>query len=114
MPTPATDGKDLYVLTDKGMLFCLDLATGKTHYGPQRLRAATYSASPLLADGKVYATSEEGITSVVRAGHRFELLAENALEGYTLSSPIAAGGQLFVRTQHALYCIGKSATAELR
>ncbi len=114
VPTPATDGKDLYVLTDKGLLFCLDLATGRTHYGPQRLRAATYSASPLLADGKIYATSEEGITSVVKAGRRFELLAENVLDGYTLSSPIAAGVHLFVRTQHALYCIGKGATAARR
>jgi outer membrane protein assembly factor BamB len=114
VPTPATDGKDLYVLTDKGLLYCLDLATGKTHYGPQRLRTATYSASPLLADGKVYAISEEGITSVVKAGPRFELLAENVLDGYTLSSPVATGNQLLIRTQHALYCLGRGTAAASR
>ncbi|HET7294009.1 MAG TPA: PQQ-binding-like beta-propeller repeat protein [Vicinamibacteria bacterium] len=111
VPTPATDGRYLYVVTDRGMLYCLDFATGRALYGPQRLRAATYSASPLLADGKLYAISEEGVTSVVKAGPAYELLAENALDGYTLSSPLAAHGQLYIRTQHALYCIGKGVAA---
>ena len=106
VPTPATDGTLLYVVTDQGLLFCLDFASGKVLYGPQRLRVGTYSASPLLADGKLYVTSEDGLTSVVKAGPRFELLAENALDDFTLSSPAAAGGQIFVRTRGALYGIG--------
>lgn len=106
VPTPATDGTLLYVVTDKGLLFCLDLASGKVRYGPQRLRVGTYSASPLLADGKLYVTSEDGLTSVVKAGTTFELLAENALDDFTLSSPAAAGGQILLRTRGALYGIG--------
>jgi outer membrane protein assembly factor BamB len=106
VPTPATDGTLLYVVRDNGVLYCLDLATGKAHYGPERLRAGTYSSSPLLADGKLYVTSEDAVTSVVRAGTRFELLAENALEGFTLSSPAAAGGRLFIRAGSHLYAIG--------
>ena len=106
VPTPTTDGTLLYVVTDKGILWCLDLRTGKNVYGPQRLAVGTYSSSPLLADGKLYVTSEDGLTSVIKAGPTFELLAENALEGFTLSSPAAAHGQLFLRTGEALYCIG--------
>jgi len=106
VPTPATDGALLYVVTDGGLLFCLDVATGKVHYGPQRLRVGTYSASPLLADGRLYVTSEDGLTSVVKAGTTFELLAENPLDDFTLSSPAAAGGQIFLRTRGALYGIG--------
>jgi hypothetical protein len=106
VPTPATDGTLLYVVTDRGLLSVLDLATGKVHYGPQRLHVATYSASPLLADGKLYVTSEDGLTSVVKAGTAFELLSENPLEDFTLSSPVAAGGQLFLRTRGHLYAIG--------
>jgi outer membrane protein assembly factor BamB len=106
VPTPATDGTLLYVVNDKGLLWCLDLMTGKPHYGPQRLRVGTYSASPLLADGKLYVTSEDGLTSVIKAGTTFELLAENALEDFTLASPAAAGGQLFLRTKGYLYAIG--------
>jgi len=109
VPTPATDGRYLYVVTDKGILWCLDLRTGKEQYEPQRLAVGTYSASPLLADGKLYVTSEDGLTSVVKAGAAFELLAENSLDGFTLSSPAAAGGQLFLRTSDAVYAIGKRA-----
>ena len=107
VPTPATDGTLLYVLTDNGLLYCMDLASGKRHYGPERLRTGTYSSSPLVADGKLYATSEDGVTSVVKAGTAFALLAENALDGFTLSSPAAASGQLFIRTATHLYAIGR-------
>jgi outer membrane protein assembly factor BamB len=106
VPTPATDGTLLYVVNDRGLLWCLELASGRVVYGPQRLHVATYSASPLLADGKLYVTSEDGLTSVIKAGPAFALLAENALDEFTVASPAAAGGQLFLRTRAALYAIG--------
>jgi outer membrane protein assembly factor BamB len=106
VPTPATDGTLLYVVTDKGLLYCMDLATGKAHYGPERLKLGTYSSSPLLADGKLYLTSEDGVTSVVKAGTAFGVLAENALDEFTVSSLAAASGQLFLRTSGHLYAIG--------
>src|SRR4029450_2481360 len=106
VPTPATDGSLLYVVTDRGVLTCLDLASGNTVYGRQGLAVGTYSASPLLADGRLYVTNEDGLTSVVKAGPAFELLAENALDDFTVASPAAAGGQLFLRTRSALYGIG--------
>jgi len=108
VPTPATDGTLLYVVTDKGLLYCMDLATGKVHYGPERLRMGTYSSSPLLADGKLYLTNEDGVTSVVKAGTAFALVAENALDEFTVSSLAAASGQLFVRTSGHLYAIGEA------
>jgi outer membrane protein assembly factor BamB len=106
VPTPTTDGTLLYVVTDKGILWCFELRTGKNVYGPQRLAVGTYSSSPLLADGKLYVTNEDALTSVIKAGPEFELLAENPLEGFTLASPAAAHGQLFLRTGTALFCIG--------
>jgi outer membrane protein assembly factor BamB len=112
VPTPATDGTLLYVVTDKGLLYCFDLLSGRRHYGPQRLRVATYSASPLLADGRLYVTDEDGVTSVVKAGTAFELLAENALDGgFTVSSPAAAAGQIFIRTKGQLFALGTAAAA---
>ena len=106
VPTPTTDGTLLYIVTDKGILWCLDLRTGETVYGPERLAVGTYSSSPLLADGKLYITNEDALTSVVKAGPKFELLAENGLEGFTVASPVAAGGKILLRTGTALYCIG--------
>jgi outer membrane protein assembly factor BamB len=105
VPTPATDGEHLYVLRDQGTLSCYQAKTGEPVWVDQRVAAGTYSASPVIADGKVYVTNEEGSTTVVRAGPKFEVLAENRLDGYTLSSIAVSGGRLFVRTETNLYCI---------
>jgi len=107
VPTPVTDGTYFYVVNDRGIVWCLDAKTGKEIWGPQRIQHGIYSASPVLADGKIYITSEDGITTVFRAGPQFELLGENNLDEYTLSSIAISGGQIFLRTEQALYCIGK-------
>jgi outer membrane protein assembly factor BamB len=107
VPTPVTDGTYLYVVNDRGIMWCLDLKTGKEVYGRQRLRSATYSGSPVLADGKIYVTNEDGVTVVVKAGPTFQVLAENDFDDYTLSSPAVSEGQIFIRTATHLYCIGK-------
>jgi outer membrane protein assembly factor BamB len=106
VPTPVTDGTYLYSINDRGILYCLDAKTGKVVYGPQRLRSATYSGSPVLADGRIYITDEDGVTSVFQTGPKFALLAENDLGDYTLSSPAISEGQIFIRTATALYAIG--------
>jgi outer membrane protein assembly factor BamB len=110
VPTPVTDGTYLYVINDRGIMWCLDAKTGAPLYERQRLRPSTYTASPVLADGKIYVTNEDGTTSVVQAGPTFAVLAENDLEEYTLSSPAVSGGQIFIRTDKALYAIGKPRT----
>jgi outer membrane protein assembly factor BamB len=107
VPTPVTDGTYLYSINDRGIMYALDARTGKTVYGPQRLRSATYSASPVLADGKIYITDEDGVTSVVQAGPTFAKLAENDLGEYTLSSPAISEGQIFLRSDGFLYAIGQ-------
>ena len=107
VPTPVTDGTYLYSINDRGIMWCLDAKTGEPVYGRQRLRPATYSGSPVLADGKIYITDEDGVTSVVQAGPKFALLAENDLGEYTLSSPAVSDGQIFIRTDPFLYAIGQ-------
>ena len=107
VPTPVTDGRHLYVVNDRGIVWSFDAKTGKEVYGQQRLKSGTYSASPVLADGKIYVTNEDGVTSVIKAGPQFEVLAENDLAEYTLSSPAISEGQLFIRTANHLYAIGQ-------
>lgn len=107
VPTPVTDGTYTYVVNDRGIMWCLEARTGKEIYGQQRLRPGTYSGSVVLADGKLYVTNEDGVTSVVKAGPAFEILAENALEDYSLSSPALSDGQIFLRTTGALWAVGK-------
>ncbi|PYR56787.1 MAG: pyrrolo-quinoline quinone, partial [Acidobacteria bacterium] len=108
VPTPVTDGTYLYVVNDRGIMFCLEARTGKEIYGRQRLRPGTYSASPVLADGHIYITNEDGVTSVITAGPAFQVVAENEFDDYTLSSPAISGGRMFFRTTKFLWAIGSS------
>jgi outer membrane protein assembly factor BamB len=112
VPTPVSDGKLLYIVRDGGVAFALDVKTGGTVYGPERLPSGTYSASPILADGKIYVTTEEeGLTTVYRAGPKFEILASNRLADdcspYCLSTVAISDGQLFMRTASFLWAIGE-------
>ena len=112
VPTPVTDGKYFYMVNDRGIMWCLDAKTGAEIYGQQRIKPGTYSSSPVLADDKIYVTNEDGLTTVVKAGPKFEVLAENALNDYCLSSPAISSGQIFIRAAQHLYCIGNKAKAK--
>jgi len=108
VPTPVSDGKYLYVLGDQGFMTCFDPKTGKAFYQKSRLPRGTYSASPLLADGKIYVTSEKTRTTVLAVGPEFKVLSENQLDDdWTLSSIAVSGNDLFIRASGHLYCIGK-------
>ncbi len=106
VPTPASDGERLYIIDDKGIALCLRVRDGATVYDRTRIEPGTYSSSPVLADGKIYATSEDGTTSVLAAGPEFEVLSVNKLNDYTLATPAVSDGQIFIRTSQYLYCIG--------
>jgi len=110
VPTPVSDGKYLYMINDRGITWCFDARTGKEVYAGQRIKPAIYSSSPVLADGKIYIMNEDGLTTVIKAGPTFEVLAENNLEDYTLGSPAISDGQIFIRTKQWLHCIGKRAS----
>lgn len=107
VPTPVTDGKYFYIVNDRGVVWCLDAKTGAEIYAQQRIKPGTYSGSPVLADGKIYITNEDGLTTVIAAGPKFEVLAENALNDYTLSSPAISDGRIYIRTAQHLYSIGR-------
>ncbi len=108
VPSPVCDGKYVYLVDDRGVAHCLDLESGKAVWGPERLESGTYSASPILADGRLYAINETAVTTVLLAGPEFKVLATNELDdGYTLASITPANGELYVRTSSHLYCIAR-------
>ena len=111
VPSPVTDGTLLYLVDDRGVVHVLDNKTGAVVYGPQRLKPGTYSSSPVLAGDRIYVLNEDGLTTVIKSGREFQVLAENPLGEYVLGSPAASDGQLFIRTGQHLYCIGKPAAA---
>lgn len=109
VPTPACDGKYLYMVDDLGAVICFNAKTGEILYGPERTAHGSVSTSPVVADGKVYILNEAGVATVLAAGPEFKVLATNTLQsdGKTLSSPIISGDRLYLRTPTHLYCIGK-------
>ena len=107
VPTPTTDGKWIYVVNDRGIVVSFDPKTGKVIWDRQRIEPGTYSASPVVADGKIYATNEEGTTTVFAAGEAFKILAVNKLADHTLATPAVADNQIFIRTDNYLYCIAE-------
>lgn len=108
VPTPACDGKHLYLVADNGLVTCLDASSGRVIWGPERTATGTVSASPVLADGRLYVTNEQAATTVLKAGPRFEVLATNELnDGYTISSPAIVNGRIYLRTSTHLVCIGE-------
>ena len=96
----------VYIVTNAGIVNCADAKTGDILW-TQRLDAGAYTASPLLADGKLYVTNEAGVTSVLQAGREAKVLATNAIEDTIIATPVAADGAIFLRSDGALYCIGK-------
>ena len=107
MPTPTSDGKIIYVINDRGIAIAFDAKTGDVVWDRKRIEPGTYSSSPILADGKIYATSEDGTTTVLKAGPEFEILAVNKLESHTLATPSPVGDEIFIRTAEHLYCIAQ-------
>jgi outer membrane protein assembly factor BamB len=94
---------ELYFLSDRGEFSCVDAVTGRVHW--RERVGGRFSASPVYANNRIYATNEDGVTVVVQAGKKFQLLAENALEERTFASPALCGQALFIRSEHSLYRI---------
>jgi outer membrane protein assembly factor BamB len=105
VPSPIAYQQWFYVVSDEGSLNCFEAKTGKRLWMEQLGRH--HSASPVCADGRLYYPSDDGVTYVLKAGPKFELIAENLIEDECYSSMAVSDGQLFLRGVKALYCIGK-------
>ena len=102
-PTPILVGDELYMLSDRAVLTCLDAKTGNVHWS-ERLAGNAYSASPIYADGRLYVTSEQGIGQIIAAGTTFkELAGPFDLDEKTFATFVPADGALYLRTESQLY-----------
>jgi outer membrane protein assembly factor BamB len=105
VPSPVAHGGKLYLVNDSGKASCWDVKTGKD-YWQEQLSRSKHHASAVVADGRVYFTSDEGITFVVKASDDYELLAKNALGEKVFASPAFSDGDIFIRGAKHLWCIG--------
>jgi outer membrane protein assembly factor BamB len=105
MQTPLVYGDYLYNLRGNGSLSCFRAKTGELLYREQVGKMASFSASGVAADGKLYFPSEQGNVFVVKAGPEFEVLSENAMKDICMATPALSEGTLFVRTHHYLVAV---------
>lgn len=108
VPLPVAHEGRLYYLRDSiGVLNCVELATGEEHYLGERLGLKDVHASPIVAAGRLYITSREGTTAVVKAGDTFELLKTNTLDDVFDATPAFVDGEIYQRGRSHLYCLAE-------
>lgn len=93
----------LFTVNDGGIATCLDAKTGDVVWS-ERL-GGNFSASPIYAEGRMYAGNEEGKFYVFEAGRQFKVLSENQFPDGFMASPAVSGKALYLRTKTALYRI---------
>jgi outer membrane protein assembly factor BamB len=110
VPSPILYDGYVYLLTDKGLVTCLDAKTGAVKYeGGRPPVPATLMASPVAVDGRLLLMSQDGDTFVVKAGPRFEIVGTNPLGEPVSASAAVAGGRLYIRGERHLFAIGAPA-----
>ena len=106
-PSQLIIGDHMYMVNDKGVVSCLDIASGKatwTHRSGGR-----HSASPLCTSERIYLFDEDGVTRVIQANpERFELLATNRLQAGCMASPAVLDQSIIIRTKTHVYRVGAS------
>lgn len=108
VPSPILYGEHLYLMSDKGILTCLDARTGEIKYDGGRVPVpSTFTASPVAFDGQILLTSEDGDTFFIKAGAKHEVLRTNSIGEPVYASPAIADGKIFIRGEKHLYCIEK-------
>jgi outer membrane protein assembly factor BamB len=107
IPSPLYYEGVLYVLKNGGLLTSFDPATGSVKKA-SRLEGAIsgYSSSPVAAEGKIYIASEEGKVTVIRAGAEWDVMQVNDLDEGCYATPALADGNIYLRTNEALYRFG--------
>ena len=110
--TPAVYKGRFYILDGRlKVILCKDPKTGRTFWKGKLGGLRAFQASPTAADGKIYCMRLDGEVVILAAGDEFKVLNRIRMGGKNCQATIVpAGGQLFVRVDDALYCIGRRGT----
>jgi outer membrane protein assembly factor BamB len=93
----------IFMVSDSGVASCLDVKTGKAVR--QRRLKGEFSSSPIIAGGKFYISNQDGLTFVLSADDKLELLATNQLDAGCMASPAVYDKAIYLRTKTHLYRI---------
>jgi outer membrane protein assembly factor BamB len=103
--SPVIVGNRVYTLAEPGFAQSFEMETGTEFWGQRRGVAGRALGSLVHADGRLYATTEGGVTLVLAVGPRFEVLAKNDIGERVLASPVVVDDTIFLRSDKHLWCI---------
>lgn len=107
VPSPLLYEGIVYLVKDGGIVTALDAASGDVlKQGRLREAMERYFASPVAADGKIFAVSEAGNLSVIRPGKDWDVEKTIPMGDSVNATPVILDGKIYVRTWSALYCFG--------
>ena len=107
--TAAIKDNLLFIADFSGLVHCLDAKTGKPHWTHDMLAASW--ASPLIVEGHVYISDEDGDISIFALSAEKNLLAEINVESAVYTTPIAADGTLYIANRNRLFAIKQGSQA---
>ena len=110
VPSPVLAGGYLFVADDRGTANCFNAKTGDRVWRDRI--GGNIDASLLTAGGLVYILSRDGTMRVIEPADEMKVVSENPLGDTCFASPAISNGQLFVRGESALFCIGSPAAAD--
>jgi len=93
----------LYIADFSGYFHCLDAKTGEL-YWTHDVFAAVWG-SPLVADGKVYLSDEDGDVVIMAHSKKPQVLAEMNMGSAVYSTVVPAHGTLFLNNRSKLFAI---------
>jgi len=99
----AIDDGLLYISDYSGRLHCFDADTGKL-YWQHELGAGVWCASPVVADGKVYISTERSRFWVFKAGREKQVLSECRVRSIAIT-PVVEDGVFYLPTQNRLFAL---------
>jgi outer membrane protein assembly factor BamB len=97
----------VYISDFKGILHCLDAATGKP-YWTFDINSPVWGSS-LVADGKIYLGDADGDVAVLRAGTEMKKINMIDMGDSVCSTPVPANGVLYIMTRSQLYAVAVNA-----
>jgi outer membrane protein assembly factor BamB len=104
--TPVVKGDLLFLWSDRGIVTCADVRTGRVHW--RERVPGSYYGSPVCVAGSLYCMSREGEVVALAAAAKYRLLARNPLGEGSHATPAVAGGVLYLRTfKHVISVGGK-------
>lgn len=88
---------------------CYNPATGKAYFEKQRLNEMNkVYASPVATAGRIYCVGRNGVSYVLKASDKLEVLSINKLDDEIDCSPVVVGKELYLKGKKYLYCIAES------